>query len=240
MAIFEEKYGEKVRMVSIGDFSKELCGGIHIHATGEIGLFKIVSESSIAAGMRRIEALTGEEALRHTQESEELLSGVQAALSSPRKEILPHLEKLQSQLEQREKENRDLRQKLAQAQVGRGEERLREIEGVSVLVRRLDGLSNEEIRGLADSLKQKIGSGVVVLGSAAGARAILVVAVTPDLVGRLGAVELIREIAPVIGGGGGGRADFAQAGGKLTERLDQALERSYSVIERMISGGRGF
>jgi alanyl-tRNA synthetase len=234
MAIFEEKYGEKVRMIVVGDFSKELCGGVHVRATGEIGLFKIIAESGIAAGMRRIEALTGEEALRYAQEMEDLLNDVQAVLSSPRKEILHHVEKLKSQLEKSERENKTLRQRLAKLKTQGGEERIRKIKGVSVLAQRLEGLTNEELRGLADSLKQKIGSGVVILGAAVDERAFLVVAVTQDLVGRIRANELIGEIAPLIGGGGGGRADFAQAGGKKAEFLDRALEKSYSIIEKMI------
>jgi alanyl-tRNA synthetase len=233
-AIFEEKYGEKVRMISVGGFSKELCGGVHVQATGEIGLFKIASESSIAAGMRRIEALTGEAALRYAQEMDELLSDVQEVLSSSRKEILHHVEKMQSQLEERERENKTLRQKLANIKAQGGEERIQKVKGVSVLAQRLEGLTNDELRSLADSLKQKIGSGVVVLGAAADKKAFLVVAVTQDLVERIRADKLIREIAPLIGGGGGGRADFAQAGGKNAEFLDQALEKSYSIIERMI------
>jgi alanyl-tRNA synthetase len=234
MAIFEEKYGEKVRMVDVGDFSKELCGGIHVRATGQIGFFKIISESSIAAGMRRIEALTGEEALRYAQEMDELLSDIQAALSSPRKVILHQVEKVQGQLEEREKENKALRQKLADLEARRGGASIQKVKGISVLARRLEGLSGEELRSLADSLKQRIGSGVVVLGAEADGKAFLVVAVTQDLIERIRADNLIREIAPLIGGGGGGRADFAQAGGKKAEFLDQALEKCYSIIDKMI------
>ena len=234
MAIFEEKYGEKVRLVGVGDFSKELCGGIHVRATGEIGFFKIISESSIAAGMRRIEAVTGEEALRYAQAMDELLSDIQAALISPRKGILHQVEKVQVQLEEKEKENRVLRQKLAGLEARGGEPSVQKIKGVSVLAQRLEGLSGEELRSLADSLKQRIGSGVVVLGAATDGKAFLVVAVTQDLIERIRADTLIREIAPLIGGGGGGRADFAQAGGKKAEFLDQALEKCYSIIDKMI------
>jgi alanyl-tRNA synthetase len=234
MAIFEEKYGEKVRMIVVGDFSRELCGGVHVRATGEIGLFKIISESSIAAGMRRVEALTGDEALHYTQEMEDLIDDIQAVLSSSRKEILHHIQKLKSQLDESERENKTLRQNLARLRAQGGEERIRKIKGVSVLAQRFEGLTTEELRGLADSLKQKIGSGVVVLGAAVDERAFLVVAVTQDLVGRLRADKLIGEIAPLIGGGGGGRADFAQAGGKKAEFLDRALEKSYSIIEKMV------
>jgi alanyl-tRNA synthetase len=234
MAIFEEKYGEKVRMVVVGEFSKELCGGVHVHATGEIGLFKVVSESSVAAGMRRIEAVTGEEALRATQEMDDLLADIQGLLASPRREILQHVEKLKSQTEEAEKEIRSLRQKLARLEAGSGEERVRKVKGISVLVERLESLSMEELRDLTDTLKTKIGSGVVVLGTVGkDGKALLVASVTGDLVQRIRADELIRGIAPVIGGGGGGRADFAQAGGRLSDRLDQALEKSYSVVEKM-------
>jgi alanyl-tRNA synthetase len=234
MAIFEEKYGEKVRMVVVGEFSKELCGGVHVRATGEIGLFKIVSESSIAAGMRRVEAVTGEEALRHARESDDLLADIQVLLNSPRKEILQHIDKLRGQLAETEKEVRSLRQKAAGLETRSGQDRVRTVKGLAVLIQRLDNLTMDELRNLADSLKQKIGSGVVVLGSVgADGKALIVVSVTGDLAQRLRADRLIREIAPVIGGGGGGRADFAQAGGKMADRLDQALERSYSVVETM-------
>lgn len=234
MAIFEEKYGEEVRMVDVGDFSKELCGGIHVRSTGEIGFFKIVSESSIAAGMRRIEAVTGEEALRYVQEIESLLTEVVQSMGSSRAELLQHLEKLKSQVDEAQRENRVLRQKLAHLRLQGGEEKIQKIKGISVLAQKIEGLSNEELRNLADSLKLKIGSGVVILGSTVSGKALLVVAVTKDLTPRIKADEIIRELAPFIGGGGGGRPDFAQAGGKKHDQLAEALEKSYSIIERML------
>ncbi len=234
MAIFEEKYGERVRMVVVGEFSKELCGGVHVQATGEIGLFRIVSESSIAAGMRRVEAVTGEEALRHTQETDDLLADLQALLASPRREIPEHVEKLKSQLAEAEREIKSLRHKVAGLETRSGEQKVRTVKGVAVLARRLESLSMEELRNQADALKRKMGSGVVVLGSVGpDGKAMIVAAVAPDLAERLRADRLIREIAPIIGGGGGGRADFAQAGGKLADKLDQALEASYSAVEKM-------
>jgi alanyl-tRNA synthetase len=233
IAIFEEKYGEKVRLVAVGDFSKELCGGVHARTTGEIGFFKIFSESSIAAGLRRIEALTGEEALRYTQEADELLAEIQATLSSPRKDILPHLEKWRSELEEREKEIKTLRQKLAQVKTEGGAERVRKVKGIAVLAQRLDGLTIDELRSTADAIKQKLGSAIVILGAEADGKALLVVSVTKDLAVRIRADQLIREIAPLIGGGGGGRPDFAQAGGKKSEFLDQALEKSFSVVDKL-------
>ena len=233
MAIFEEKYGDEVRLVSVGDFSRELCGGVHVHSTGEIGLFKIVSESSIAAGMRRVEALTGAEALRHVQEAEEFLADVQAVLSSPRQDILAHLEKWHQALEEKDKEIKSLRQKLLQTKTPAGELEVRKVKGISVLARRLDGLNMEELRTTADSLKQRLGSAVVILGAQAGDKAFLVVSVTKDLAGRVPADRLIREIAPLIGGGGGGRPDFAQAGGKKAESLERALETGVMAVEKL-------
>jgi len=232
MAIFEEKYGEKVRLVAVGDFSKELCGGVHVRTTGEIGFFKVVSESSIAAGMRRIEALTGGEALRYAQSADELLEEVQAVLSSPRKDILPHLEKWRTSLEEKEKEIKSLRHKLARAKTQGGEERVRKVKGISVVAQRLDGLTMDELRSTADAIKQRLGSGIVILGAEADGKALLVVSVTKDLAGRIPADQLIRDIAPLIGGGGGGRPDFAQAGGKKTDFLDRALEESFLAVDK--------
>lgn len=234
MAIFEEKYGEEVRLVGVGDFSKELCGGVHVNSTGEIGFFKIIAESSSAAGMRRIEALTGEEAVRYVQDMEGLLTEIQTTLNSPRKDILQRLEKLKTQFEEKEHENKSLRQKLTHLETQGGEERVQKVKEVSVLIRRLDGLANEELRSLADSLKQKIGSGVVILGAISEGKAFLVVSVTRDLIQRIRADTLIKKIAPIIGGGGGGRAEFAQAGGKNAELLSTALEKSRSIIENML------
>jgi len=234
MAIFEEKYGEKVRMVIIDDFSKELCGGIHVQSTGQIGLFKIVSEFSIAAGMRRIEALTGEEALKSIQENEELVLDLQQALNSPRKELLSQIDKLKTSLKEREKEAKTLRQNLAQLKYLEKEVQIKKVKGISVLVQKVKGLNNDELRGLADSLKQKIGSGVIILGSISEKKVFLVSSVTKDLTGRIRADELIKEISSMLGGGGGGRADFAQAGGTKPEQLDPVLKKSYSIVEKLI------
>jgi len=230
MAIFEEKYGEQVRMVTVDEFSRELCGGIHVRATGEIGLFKIVSETSIAAGMRRIEALTGEKALAYTQESESLLLILQSLLNSPRSELQKQIEKLKKSLKEKEKDNKALKQKLTNIRFDKDEEHIREVQGVKVLTRIVKGLSVTEIRELADSLKQKLGSGVVILGAQSEEKAILVVGISKDLTGKIKANALIGKLAPVIGGGGGGREDFAQAGGTKPDLLEEALAQSLSAI----------
>lgn len=236
MAIFEEKYGEQVRMVSVDNFSKELCGGVHVRQTGEIGLFKIVSETSVAAGMRRIEALTGEKALVFTQESEVLLSAIQKSVNSPRSEILTQIEKMRGAIKEKEKENRELRKKLTNIQFLKeeGGEHVREVRGIKVLTRLVKGLSSTELRELADSLKQKLGSGVVVLGAPSEKMAFLVISVSKDLTERVKADVLIGKIASVIGGGGGGREDFAQAGGTKPGSLEKVLEDIPSHIEEMI------
>jgi len=235
MAIFEEKYGDKVRMVMIDEFSRELCGGIHVHNTGEIGIFKFTSESSIAAGMRRIEALSGEKALEYFQDTEDLLSDVVISLNVARNELLSQIEKLKGSLKQKEKEANSLKQKLANLKYQTKEDHVETVKGIPVLVQKVEELDMNELRQLADSLKQKLGSGVVILGVGGKEKVILVTAVTKDLIGRISAETIIKKMAPLIGGGGGGRPDFAQAGGTGTDQLDSALEKCYSIIEELIS-----
>jgi alanyl-tRNA synthetase len=234
MAIFEEKYGETVRLVRVGDFSKELCGGIHVRSTGEIGLLKVLSESGVAAGIRRIEAVTGEEAFRYLQELEDLMTGVEQGLGVSRKEVLSRIDKMMGSLEAADKENKALRQKLACQKLENEEGVVRTVKGIRVLTQKVEGLDMAGLRDLADSLKQKMGSGIVVLGAADGGKAYLVVSVTKDLTSRVQARAIIQELASIVGGGGGGRPDFAQAGGSKPEGLDLALEKSYTLIERII------
>jgi alanyl-tRNA synthetase len=234
MAIFDEKYGEKVRMVTVGDFSKELCGGVHAPSTGEIGLFKIVSETSVAAGMRRIEALTGEEATRYVQETDALLHEAQLSLNTSRKDILTQIEKLKELLKEKEHEIKVLRQKALHQKSEKPEDHIRRIKGISVWIQKMEDLDPGEIRDLTDKLKQKIKSGIVLLGSVKGEKVFLVAGVTKDLTGRVSASDIIKQAAPLIGGGGGGRPDFAQAGGTKADGLDQALEESLSLIEKKL------
>ncbi len=234
-AIFEEKYGESVRVVGIGDFSKELCGGVHVHATGEIGLFKIVSETSVAAGMRRIEAVTGDGASRYVQELEDFVAGLEKSLSVPRKDLPARIEKLVGRVDELETELKALRRKLLTGSVeakssGAGPATV--VKGLAVHVQRLDGLTMAELRDAADALKQKLG-GVVVLGALTGGKAFLVASVAKELAGRVAANALIRELAPVIGGGGGGRPDFAQSGGPGAGELDRALGLVPGLVEKL-------
>jgi len=231
-ALFEEKYGDRVRMVSLEDFSKELCGGTHTGATGNIGLFKIVEESSVAAGIRRIEALTGGAAFAHIQMTDKLL-GDTARLLKERTDAVPQrIEKMLSHQKALEKEVAGLKVKVASEAVEDIEADVKIINNVKVLAKRVAVDQPAALRDLADRFKDKIQSGVVVLGSPAGEKALLIVVVTKDLTDRFHAGEIIKQVAAVVGGGGGGRPDMAQAGGTQPEKLDAALEKAYEVVEK--------
>jgi len=234
MAIFEEKYGERVRLVSVGEYSRELCGGAHAGTTGEIGVFKIVGESSVAAGMRRIEALTGEEAIKYIQENDRLIHSAAAALSVSRKDLLAQIAKLQEHLKEKEHEVRTLRRSKVRETGGADETPVREVKGVSVLVRRRDGLGPAEARAEMDDIKNRLKSGVGLLGTVHEGKALLIAGVTKDLTARIQAGALIKRLAPLIGGGGGGRPDFAQAGGAGVDSLDRALSEGFRVIEETL------
>jgi alanyl-tRNA synthetase len=234
VAIFEEKYGESVRMVTVGDFSKELCGGVHVHSTGEIGMFKIVSETSIAAGMRRIEALSGEAALSHVQDEEAILQEILRTMNSPKNELLDQINKLKASVKDMEKENRALRQKMANIRYQKDSQRIQTIQNIPVLTQAVDGLSINELRELADSLKQKLGSGIVVLGASEGKKAFVVIAVTKDLTGRIKANDIVKKVAPMVGGGGGGRPDFAQAGGTKPDQIPVVLKNIGKILQEII------
>ncbi len=236
VAIFDEKYGEKVRVVSVNDFSKELCGGVHVSRTGEIGVFKIKSEGSVAAGMRRIEALTGKAALAYFRGNELLLEELQSLLQSPLKNLVSQVEKLQEMLKEKEKECESLRKKMVHISSREEEEERYTINGIEVMTQRIDGLSQPELRNLADSHRQKIRSGVVILGTVSDNKALLVAVVSRDLTQRIKANDIIKKIAPVVGGGGGGRPDFAQAGGGNPENLDEALAAGLEFLKESLTG----
>ena len=235
MALFGEKYGDRVRVVSVPGFSMELCGGTHCRATGDIGAFVIVQESGIAAGVRRIEALTGAGAVRHLQHRRATLDRLLQALNTPEDQALDAVERLRRETKRLAREVHDLKLKAA---VGVGEstsEGVVEVAGTRMLARRVAGLEKAALRGLADSLKARVSSGVVVLASETDGKVVVVVSVTNDLTRRLHAGKIVKEIAPIVGGGGGGRADFAEAGGKQPQKIDELLARSQEVISRMLS-----
>ncbi len=230
MALFEEKYGDIVRVVSLGDFSKELCGGTHTRRTGDIGLFKIVSETSVAAGVRRIDALTGKAAVDHMQQLAANAQQCSHLLRTRPEEVPERVAQLLAAQKSSEKEIEKLKAALATASAGSADEDLRTVDGVSVVVKRVAVDKPSALRDLADRFKDKLKSGVVVLGSDAGEKALLIAVVTQDLLDRFHAGKIIKELAAVVGGGGGGRPDMAQAGGSRPENLDLALEKAVEII----------
>ena len=229
-ALFEEKYGDRVRVVSLTDFSKELCGGTHTGSTGNIGLFKVVSESSIASGVRRIEALTGESALAVVQQTARVLNETAHLLRDKTRAVPTRVEKMQAEIKAFEKEVEQLKNRLATESTEGAPDAVRTIDGVKVMARKVAVDTPAALRNLADQLKDKIQSGIVILGSAAGAKAMLIVVVTSDLADRYHAGNIIKEIAAEVGGRGGGRPDMAQAGGSQPDNIDKALEKAYQVI----------
>ncbi len=229
-ALFEEKYGDRVRVVSLTDFSKELCGGTHTGRTGNIGLFKIVSESSIASGVRRIEALTGESALAFIQQTARVLNDTAHFLKDKARAVPARVKKMQTEIKAFEKEIEQLKTRLATEATEASPDAVRSIDGIKVMAQKVSVDTPAALRNLADQLKDKIQSGIIVLGSAAGSKAMLIVVVTQDLTGRYHAGNIIKQVAAEVGGRGGGRPDMAQAGGDQPENLDKALARAYEVV----------
>ncbi|HET7609435.1 MAG TPA: alanine--tRNA ligase, partial [Gammaproteobacteria bacterium] len=230
LAFFGDKYGDKVRVLKLGEFSTELCGGTHVRRSGDIGLFKIVSEGGIAAGVRRIEAVTGQGALDLVNANEAALREVAGLVKANKDEVPAKVAQLVERTRSLERELAALRRKLAS---GGGRDILQEaqvVNGIKVVAARLDGADAKALRDTADQLKSKLGSGVVVLGAVEGDRVFLVASVTQDLAGRLKAGELIKPVAELVGGRGGGRPDFAQAGGTKPDQVDAALALVPSLI----------
>ncbi len=232
LAFFGDKYGDQVRVVHIDTFSKELCGGTHCRRTGEIGLFRIVSESGVAAGVRRIECLTGSGASDSVKRLEADVRELSDLLKVAPAEVVSRARKLTEQLKDKERELAEV--KLKMASTSSGDAQAREINGVQVHVQRTDGLDVNGMRALADQLRDKLRSGVVALGAANDGKVSLLVVVTKDLVGRLKAGELIKEMATDVGGTGGGRPEMAQAGGKNPEGLGAALEKVFGLVQKAL------
>jgi alanyl-tRNA synthetase len=233
LAFFGDKYGDVVRVVRMGDFSVELCGGTHVGRTGDIGFFKLEAESGVAAGVRRIEAATGQGALEAIRRRERILETIGGHLGARDDAAVERLERLLAREKELEKKLRALEQKLVAgdgAADGTPAEKVREAGGVKVITRRVEGVDPRALREMADRLRQKYGSAVVALGSVVDDKVGILVAVTPDLTGRIKAGDIVKQIAPMVGGTGGGRPDFAQAGGRDASRLDEALERVAALI----------
>jgi len=230
-ALFEEKYGDRVRVISLADFSRELCGGTHTNQTGDLGLFKIISESSVASGVRRIEAVTGRTAVDVVQQTAGLLNE-SAILLREKTEALPQrIQKLLKQQKETEKEIEKLKERISELTSEKSDEDLQTVNGATVLVKRVDVESPATLRTMADRFKDKVASGIVVLGGVSSGKALLIAVVTKDLAGKFHAGNIIKHAAGVVGGGGGGRPDMAQAGGPQPENLDKALAAALEIIK---------
>ena len=237
MALFGEKYGDKVRVVSIPGFSTELCGGTHVRATGDIGMFAIVSESGVAAGTRRIEAMTGLDSVKAFQRDRDELAVVGSALNARQGELSAKVAALQD-------ENKRLARELQQAQMkaaiggggaaGQADEGV-DVAGVKLVAREVSGLDKDGLRALVDRLRDQIKSGVVILAAPSDGKVSVVVGVTPDLTKKAPAGEIVKQLAPLVGGRGGGRADFAEAGGKDPSKIAEMLAASRGVVEKLLS-----
>ena len=242
LAFFGDKYPDaNVRVVTIPDaeyprgfYSKELCGGTHVTRSGDIGVFKILSEQSAAAGVRRIEAISGERALAEYQQALETLRKIAGLVKSSPDEVLAAVERQAQTVKQLEKELEGQRRKTAVSMVDTLLESARKIKDVNVLASTVSGVDRDGMRQLVDSLRQKLGSGVVILGAADDGKVALITGVTKDLTGRVQAGKIVQELARKVGGSGGGRPDIAEAGGKDTTALETAISDAYSLLERML------
>jgi len=228
-ALFGEKYGDVVRVVQVGEVSRELCGGTHVHDAGEIGLFKILSEVGIAAGVRRIEAQTGTGALAFVQGIEDEQRVISALLKAEGGTALDKVEKLLTHQRELQKELEGLQARLNNAKSADLIQQVREQNGIKILAVKVEGEA-KGLRELSDTLKERIGSGVIVLGTSEAGKANLLVAVTSDLTERWKAGDIIKAIAPIVGGKGGGKPELAQAGGNKPEHLDEALQAVYQIV----------
>lgn len=237
MALFGEKYGEQVRVVSIGDYSRELCGGTHVERTSDLGVFKIVSESSVASGVRRIEAVAGYHALRHIDEAETLLADVAQKLQVAPAEVPTHVERLTVQVKNLERELARLRDKMHAATGSELAARAVDVDGVKVLAARVEATDMPALRNVGDMLRERLKECALLLGAAAGDKVFLVAMATPEAQARgLKANEIVRQIAPLVGGGGGGNPSMAQAGGRAPEKLDEAIAKAQERLQGQLTG----
>jgi alanyl-tRNA synthetase len=235
MALFGEKYGDWVRMVQVNDFSKELCGGTHVGATGDIGLLRVTNETGVAAGIRRIEAVTGEGAYRQIKQEQKILRDISATLKTSETEAAERLEKLLARVKELEKENEKLQIKQTSASLDDLLTRVKEVNGIKCLTAELTGFNANAMRTAVDNLKVKLGTGVIVLGNGDDHKVTLIAAVTSDLAGKQAhAGKIIKEVAQLVGGSGGGRPDFAQAGGKDSTQLKAALAQVEAIVTRQM------
>ncbi len=236
-AIFEERYGEMVRVVSVEGVSRELCGGTHTERTGDIGLFKVVSEGAVGANMRRIEALTGEAALEHVRNQERELKGLASLLKTAPDQLEERVERLLKDQKEREREIESLKARLRAGSTTDLLDGALEVAGIRVLAREVDADSPKALREYADQVKEKLSSGVAVLAGRGDGKAMLICVVSPDLTARIKAGEIIKRLSPMVGGKGGGRPDMAQGGGSRPEDLTDALETVSELVKEMAGAG---
>ncbi|ACM19478.1 alanyl-tRNA synthetase [Geotalea daltonii FRC-32] len=229
-ALFGEKYGDRVRVVRVGEVSSELCGGTHVQAAGDIGFFKIVSEAGIAAGVRRIEAVTGSGAIEYVQQLEDEQKHLATLIKAEGGGVIDRVERLLARQKELQREVEELQSRLNASKSADLLAGVRESNGIKILATRVETGDPKGLRDLSDSLKDRLQSGVIVLGCAAAGKANLLVAVTKDLTDRCKAGDIIKSLAPIIGGSGGGKPELAQAGGTKPENLDEALEAAYKII----------
>jgi alanyl-tRNA synthetase len=237
MALFGEKYGDRVRVVTIPGFSVELCGGTHVKATGDIGSFYITEESGIAAGVRRIEALTGLGAYAYARERIAVVRAVTANLNVRPADLVSAIDAQSAAQSALRKEIQQLKTKLALGGGGGGgaqDDGRVEISGVTLIARRVNDVDKESLRALSDTYRSRMKSGVVFLAAPIGDTVAIVAAVTPDVKDRVAAGRLVKELAPIVGGKGGGRPDFAEAGGKDPAKIDEMLAESRKLVERLL------
>jgi alanyl-tRNA synthetase len=231
LAFFGDKYGDTVRVVKIGDFSTELCGGTHVHRSGEIGIFKLHAEGGVAAGVRRVEAVTGEGALDLIRTDEQRLKEIGALTRSGADETVDRVKKLLQQQKELEREIETLRGQQGKNQLPELLAKKQQVNGATVVVSKVERVDANQLRELADQLKEKMGSGLVFLVSAGDANVTMVASVTKDLTARYHAGNIVKQVAPIVGGGGGGRPDFAQAGGKEPAKVDEAVDKVWQIVK---------
>ncbi len=234
VALFDEKYGETVRVVTVGEFSRELCGGTHCRATGEIGLFVILSEGSVASGIRRIEALTGKEAFDYLRNETAELDAVRGLLKTERP--VERIKRLLTEVKSLEREVQRLKTGSAADVISEALREARELDGIKVIKARQDGLNPKELRLLADNIRDRLGSGIIVASSVNDGQALIVCMVTKDLKERYNAGEIVKRLTALAGGRGGGRADMAQGGTREVEKLDSVIDKVYDIIKDLGDG----
>jgi alanyl-tRNA synthetase len=235
IAFFGEKYGERVRVVDVPGFSTELCGGCHVPRTGEIGAFKIVSDRGLAAGVRRLEAVTSLGAVELLRDDEETLNALSGAAQAPREKLVERWQEREERVRTLERELASLKMKLASGDAGASGASV-DVDGVRIVTRIASGLSIPELRNLSDTLRARLSSGVVVVGTANEGKTSVVAAVTPDLTQRLPASRIAARIGKALGGSGGGKADLAQAGGRNESLLPGALKEAEAAVREMLGG----